>query len=668
MHLSVEEATLATRAKMRQSYRQLITELAPGPGDSLGSICARDASDALLGDTNVKPYRCQSCHLSFTRRDLLQRHINTYHVAKNPMERSQHGVHTITGKNQIACLNCAQAKTGCDKQLPRCTRCREKGLNCEPRYARRSTKAVARATAAATAATANLESMVAAMPPTPQDSSMMPVMMDSDPRLEFQAKVSMSPAEGPLTMDPQMPQYDDLYKKSSMAGAQMTLEGQYSLSNMPENYGDLMYSPTMIQNTGFPEVWHWNAYPLFEPNYSALQSTQANASIHSLEDVMDTTSVHVSPPQPLMDAISIGTNSAHVSPVQPLLDVISMTTNPTHVSPAQLDAISMSTNSEHVTPSLDYTHTRSTSITSTTDPEPRIVETAVPSPLNSVVLDFNEVITAEAAWPLARCNPVSYSGSCPLTAFKHLGFLGRKLRDEDSWSGLAEAIEATEDNRAGAAIIVPTQPQIRDRIIAIAQRYLHKALEIHWNNCRDEDQVAILVLPSCGILDYFLQCYVRSLSSFYSLAPGGRIDANEMVKNNESAALLVLLMIAQGASVVPRDEARILATGLTETCRISLFDMIEKNVVMCADATLNRCALLFTLLGAWSGDKWLMDIAMGQRGMYLSMLRHAGVFEPHSPVPPSFNDPSKIKQQWDAWMERESQNRYAPAGLTAAPR
>ena len=92
-----------------------------------------------------------------------------------------------------------------------------------------------------------------------------------------------------------------------------------------------------------------------------------------------------------------------------------------------------------------------------------------------------------------------------------------------------------------------------------------------------------------------------------------------MIASSQAANLLFLLMIAQGASVVSSEEARTLSAGLIETCRISLFDIIEKNVEMCADSTIHRCSLLFTLLGAWSGDKWLMDIAMGQRGMYISV-------------------------------------------------
>lgn len=69
---------------------------------------------------------------------------------------------------------------------------------------------------------------------------------------------------------------------------------------------------------------------------------------------------------------------------------------------------------------------------------------------------------------------------------------------------------------------------------------------------------------------------VRSLSFFYSLVSTGCVDPNEMISNNKASTLLVLLMIAQGASAVPTAEARALSAGLVETCRISLFDIIEK--------------------------------------------------------------------------------------------
>jgi len=63
-------------------------------------------------------------------------------------------------------------------------------------------------------------------------------------------------------------------------------------------------------------------------------------------------------------------------------------------------------------------------------------------------------------------------------------------------------------------------------------------------------------------------------------------------------------MIAHGASTVPKAEARYLAAGLTETCRISLFDLIEKNIEFSADPIVLKAAFLFILVAAWGGDSW----------------------------------------------------------------
>ena len=76
----------------------------------------------------------------------------------------------------------------------------------------------------------------------------------------------------------------------------------------------------------------------------------------------------------------------------------------------------------------------------------------------------------------------------------------------------------------------------------------------------------------------------------------------------EPGSLSLLFMIAQGASAIPTPEARSLAAGLTEACRISLFDMIEKDIHMASNPILLHSALLFINLAAWSGDKWQMDV------------------------------------------------------------
>jgi hypothetical protein len=164
-------------------------------------------------------------------------------------------------------------------------------------------------------------------------------------------------------------------------------------------------------------------------------------------------------------------------------------------------------------------------------------------------------------------------------------------------------------------------------MMGITQQFLHRALEsleIHIARKPGGAGSPYVLLPPAPIVQEFLQSYVRGLSVYYPLVVGGRLDPNEM-RSSPLSTLLLLLMIAQGAAAVPTPapipEARYLSTGLSVICRISVYDNIERNVALSAHPVALRCALLFTLLGAWSGDKWLMDIAMGQRNVYMSVRR-----------------------------------------------
>lgn len=274
-------------------------------------------------------------------------------------------------------------------------------------------------------------------------------------------------------------------------------------------------------------------------------------------------------------------------------------------------------------------HTRGTSIMSNGEYDSAVkpMEASLSSSGDNMIPEFDVVIATEAAWPLARCNPPIYSGNCPRTGIVHLECLEQKSKQDGAWSSMEAFLDRMDWNAPDLASVVPITQRTRDRMLAITQSFLHKALEIHRGGVNSYSKPGyaspgdfnFLVLPPSKILEYFLRSYVRSLGAYYSLVVAGQVDPNEMLGNSHASTLLVLLMIAQGATGVPMAEARYLTAGLTETCRISLFDIIEKDVELSADPVALRCALLFTLLGAWSGDKWLMDIAMGQRGMYLSV-------------------------------------------------
>ncbi|KAI0456927.1 hypothetical protein F5B21DRAFT_118967 [Xylaria acuta] len=560
--------------------------------------------------THVKPHRCEHCGLGFSRRDLLSRHLSTYHVEKDDMQRTPGTVRTHNGKTQIACRSCAQAKTGCDKLLPRCTRCVDKSITCELRYARRSSKVAARAEAAAANHKALDASMLAPLPEAKQDNTTAVSenrsigVQATQPDIQF--RVPTLPEEAPTTIDPRVSQHDSLPMKSSSADLFHSPEDHYTQPSFMGGMQDvLQYGADFIPQD--LSTLEWGNMPPFD-------------------DIVNVQALHDNVPDPMY------------IPSPP---------------------------SANVSPTIS-THTRTNSTMSPNMLEAAVGEMEPDIPPDGQSPALQAMIAALPAWPLARCNPVVYSGDCPRTAFLHLNHLNRNLNHEGAYNSLG-GLSMAERNGNDLPLVTPIRSETRDKILAIAQTFLHRALNTHSNGHGYDDKrqnedprlLTFLVLPSSENLDYFLKSYVRSLHFYYSLVSSNRLDPNDMIMRNQTATLLVLFMIAQGASGVPIEEARALSTGLIETCRISLFDIVEKNVTMCADSTVHRCALIFTLLAAWSGDKWLMDIAMGQRGMYLAMLQHAGMFKkpPASPMALLPSSPAVTEETWRSWLDRETMNR-----------
>lgn len=495
------------------------------------------------------------------------------------MEPLPGGVPTVAGRTPIACQNCANAKTGCDKRVP-CSRCAEKNLPCAARFARRSSKAAVRAAQASAAFQQQM------MPTVPQPPPAQPVaFMDLDPTLPKQDSPGKMSTGSPITtMDPRM--VEAQMKKSSPPQSHSSPNEFPSPHSRIEGLDEFMQlnNDFITPDTNYQDMMVWPEYPLELDMYNQAPISRPDMTMPSFTELSDLSSTSASEP---MTASS----------------------------------------------SRGSIHTRSTSIMSTADFDTTMkpAEPVMGMMNDSMIPEFEVVIAAEDSWPLARCNPPIYSGTCPRTAIVHLECLERKSKEDSTWSSLEKYLENVDWDATDASV-VPLTSRTRDRMLAITQSFLQKALEIHRSGLNNgysktgyatPSEFNFLVLPPTKILEYFLRSYVRSLHYYYPLIVAGCVDPNEMLLNNQASTLLVLLMIAQGASHVPSAEARYLAAGLTETCRISLFDIIEKDVELSADPIALRCALLFTLLGAWSGDKWLMDISMGQRGMYLSVSSHS---------------------------------------------
>ncbi|KAH9209946.1 hypothetical protein DL95DRAFT_19367 [Leptodontidium sp. 2 PMI_412] len=527
------------------------------------------------------------------------------------MQTAPGTVPSIAGRTPIACINCANAKTGCDKAVP-CSRCAEKNLPCEARFARRSGKASMRSASLSGAAPTQRNSRsptttnrLAPKEPVPAPApapAQTPIMAAGSP-LETQ----------PIQGSPQKVQ-TPVYTMQGLnfGNTPFNTSPSESVRGM-DTFMCLNDEDMLSADTSYQDLMMWNQYPSELEMYPNTMTGK--------------------------------------------IDVPFMEMAGSYSSSDALASASMHT-------SISIPHTGSTSISSQADFERpfKIVEASGLMSGEPMMPEFEVVIAAEAAWPLARCNRPIFSGACPRTAIIHLENLEQHSRYESTWQLLDSNIDSSDIDYKNQISVVPFSSSTRDRILAITQSFLHTALETHrggmkaWDKGSPHGNFNFLVLPPSKVLEYFLRSYVRSLAPYYTLINGGSLDPNELMLNNQASTLLLLLMIATGATSVQTSEARCLTAGLTETCRISLFNIIEKDVELSADPVVLRCALLFTILGAWSGDAWHMNIAMGQRGMYLSMLKHAGMLEPSLPVTIS-TDPSNIELQWRTWQQQESKNR-----------
>jgi len=270
------------------------------------------------------------------------------------------------------------------------------------------------------------------------------------------------------------------------------------------------------------------------------------------------------------------------------------------------------------------------------------------------------------AWSAFRCNPSVPSSSCPKTAKINLERLEQTLKSHDNWTNWRPTYDEADFALGDNLAVTPLQEMPRDKLLAITQSFLHRALDIHKDEpgCSNSGMQTpisnygsgFVILPPGRVLECFLRSYVNGFERYFPLTAKGTLNANELLHgyNDRASSLLVLLMMAQGAMLTPSVDARWLTAGLTEACRISLFNLVESNISMSSDPQVLHAALLFIVQAAWSGDKWQMDIAMGQRGVYFAMLRHSGLLDgTQTEMPRGVN----VDGMWEHWVQQESRSR-----------
>lgn len=561
-------------------------------------------------------------------RDLLQRHyvVHGKDADNEPLVGPNGLLAKPGGRTPIACHNCAKTKTKCDKKFP-CSRCASRNLTCTVRPTRRATKngAIAqrleeqsRTDSQEECSSSSSGDGLSRSPP----AASVPHSMGSDTAAYHRHSNTWDGFNNAPESRHHTPSVPEVQMSSINFDDTTPLSERDAFLEMdigPDGYAIPLPSPllsdgqTMFDWTQMPfQFDNNNFFNPQDPYYASQTSSFTPAGYHNQLDERY--------------------NRKH----QPMDSTVQI---------------------PHV---LKSAH----------DQEPPIDATPVVEALNTIVsvepLQHADPVVIEAlaaahdAWSVFRCNPCVPSHECPKTARLNLETLEQSLRNEEVWAAYTPRWQEGSTPGLEEMDVEPLNERLRDKLLAITQSFLHKALDTHDHDVNVPERRLssnFVLLPPARVLHLFLLTYTRSFEQYYSITPRSILDVNELMKSNNdrAASLLILLMIAQGASVTP-GEGQSLTAGITEACRISLFDVVEKNIMMASDHAVLHSALLFTVQATWSGDKWQMDIATGQRGMYINMLRHSGRLEPRTPMAQTM-DPLETECLWGTWIEQESRSR-----------
>lgn len=231
-------------------------------------------------------------------------------------------------------------------------------------------------------------------------------------------------------------------------------------------------------------------------------------------------------------------------------------------------------------------------------------------PPNNTPVDHDMCEPTEQ-WPMFRCTPSSHSAIDP-----HLGRLYLEgLLQASRPSSVSMVSDSPQNNGGNDPAFDDTDSfdtTARDKLMGIAQFLLIKGWETHSKG--GSHVSATITLPSLSELHMYFRSYIRHYEPFYSIYPLPKADVRALLDNREESisCLMLLLLIAQGALVAhPTAQARKLALGITEACRIGMLDILEKNVSMSIQPDMLRCILVYLNLASWSGTRWHMDVSFG---------------------------------------------------------
>lgn len=610
--------------------------------------------------------RADECRILTSRRDLLQRHYTVHGRNQNQNEDAANGTLPKTaGRTPIACTNCAKTKTKCDKKFP-CSRCTARNLRCTIRPTRRSTKNAERL-GLITAETIAQSMANGVLPPdlsVAAEQIALPISaLNTSPKMTEDHVLGHSAghdSSGSCCSSQTPPSSVSSQRVRSIDSVVPALDQSHACCTPPEPYSGTPTTPILADG----DTLSLSLDKL--DNITAPDSHIEASDTQFILDWQNCNGLTSSSKTDLFTDHNMAFGISHCSfeqSIDPMFTISSDVAYPnmaeTLLTPLDTPAFERTISDADVA-TLTRHHSRNQSLLSN-----HTLDTMNHLMINDQVQLVDPVLMAQDGWNVFRCVPNVHSNACPLTARWNLEMLENGLRNHSVWNTWTPDGEVSPIERDSQLDVMRLHSSTRDKLLAITQSFLHRAMEIHRvdtvnGDCRPLAPSNFLLLPPTKVLEFFLRSYVDSFETLYPVTSCGALDANELIHchHEKASSLLILLMLAQGASNTCSAEARSLTPGLVETCRISLFDLIERNNHMASDAYVLRTALLFTNLAAWSGDKWQMDIAMGQRGIYIAMLHHSHMLERQAPLQSFFADAQPNNESlWALWVQQEIQSR-----------
>ena len=618
-------------------------------------------------------------------RDLLQRHYTVHGRNQNNEEGlpPQGIIPKSAGRTPIACSNCAKTKTKCDKKFP-CTRCAQRNLKCTLRPTRRASKRVQRVggppetgsgDSSESGSNADNQNTSGNVSPNHDGQSKQATAQSSPSQIQQPSQISDSqPPSQRQSQSPSAPHSRNpsishpVQPPPHMNPEEKSLHIHMPISNTPPffdqspsnglSHSSSLLSPLPTPVTGMNSFVSSTPMSGYDDFVRTVRDQPENESPQFMMDPWHSMPMDTSYDPMRIDPALMMTMGMDMTMGPPQDGILSMIPE---MSPAQTFGQPVQTPRMVDESFSDLQIGSSASMFYPSNRHSSIADAGIP--------DLGAIIAAQDGWTVFRCTPSIASSSCPRTARLNLERLELSLKNHEGWANWTPSWDESDFQQGGQIAVSKLQEATRDKLLAITQSFLHKALDIHKDGSSSSSSGEspgstashsnFVLLPPARVLEYFLKSYANSFERYYPTSARGVLDTNELMQNynDKASSLLILMMIAQGAMTIPSIEARWLTGGFTEACRISLFDLIEKNIIMAGDPIVLRAALLFTVQAAWSGDKWQMDIAMGQRGMYFSMLRHSGILDVRPPTTPHMNGNTSTDVLWKDWLQQESRSR-----------